>query len=162
MQENKNSRRINMALSANELRIGNFVNVLMYKCDGYEIYQISEIRKYAISDVNDLSFQYESVEPIPLTEEWLLKFGFEKCNTSRIITSYSKSISWSGGDYKTISVCPDLGNQYIYLRHGELNGSRDDDNLICIFNGDVNGALYVHGLQNLYFALNGKELTIKT
>lgn len=97
---------------------------------------------------------------IELTEDWLIKFEFEKVN-SLLTTTYQKSISWSKSDYKVISINIDNGNQYVYIRHGGLNADRTKDDLICIFNGDVNGKLYVHYIQNLYFLITGKDLIIK-
>ena len=70
-------------------------------------------------------------EPIELTEEWLIKFGHES------------------------SFIPDL------YEIGKLSFYIDDG--ICWIDvfGDSIEIKYVHQLQNLYFALTGKELTIK-
>ena len=50
-----------------ELRIGNHVILKgrEYQVDAFDIYKMAE------NDEND------EVQPIPLTEEWLLKFGFD-------------------------------------------------------------------------------------
>lgn len=85
------------------------------------------------------------LRPIPLTEEWLIRFGFEreegrwtwKKNIYNEETTLPTSLQlWSGNDF--ISVC----------RSGI--GAMD-----C-------PCEYVHQLQNLYFALTGKELELKT
>jgi hypothetical protein len=71
-------------------------------------------------------------EPIQLTEEWLLKFGFENWDKNKWVDSNSV-----------------------------LTISKNDDNFSCLINQRDVDILYVHQLQNLYFALTGKELTLK-
>lgn len=78
---------------------------------------------------------YQSFTPIPLTEEWLLKFGFEK-------------------NYINIM---ELGVLFLYVSGDEYSfapSTRDDEEY---FNVKIQ---YVHQLQNLYFALTNEELTI--
>jgi hypothetical protein len=73
------------------------------------------------------------IEPIPLTEEWLLRFGFKKnragCSMKglKITFDSDEKIFWV--DYNFTGTC-------------ELR--------------------YVHQLQNIYFALTGNELKSKT
>lgn len=79
----------------------------------------------------------EHVYPIPLTEEWLLKFGFEKIgenyeNDWLLIHTHLKT--------KELHFILNLPNSHQYN--------------ITVLN-------YVHQLQNLYFVLTGEELTIK-
>jgi hypothetical protein len=78
-------------------------------------------------DINDLS-------PIPLTEQWLKDFGFEKYEND----------GWAKMGLK-------LANLVIYPI-----GKRS-------YHEPKNGLLiqHVHQLQNLYFALTGKELVRK-
>jgi hypothetical protein len=77
----------------------------------------------------------EWFEPIPITEEWLIKFGFEK-------NSY-----WFKDDNM--------------LRFGlidnKLHCSIGNDENGFLYNR-IN---YIHQLQNLYFALTGQELEFK-
>ena len=93
---------------------------------------------YGISylELHDMSFvQYKNefdkpatflIEPIPLTLEWLLKFGFNGTD----IDNYT--IVLSNGNFFILD-CPVPIATNIY---------------------------YVHELQNLYFALTGKQLTV--
>jgi len=88
------------------------------------------------------SFIYE---PIQLTEEWLLKFGFEK-KTYRNLTLY----------YFSLKV----------LSHGEI-AFHPKDQGFNIDLGTTTGYQFgrtqiksVHQLQNLYFALTQTELTL--
>jgi len=70
-------------------------------------------------------------QPIPLTEEWLLKFGFEKIITFDVFpTFFRNKINVNDG---IVYVCG------------------------C---GFLNHIKYVHQLQNLYFDLNNEELTL--
>ena len=62
-------------MKASELRIGNLVDL------GNRIAKISEIYHKActvldLEETQDTIEDYERTKPIPLTEEWLLKFGF--------------------------------------------------------------------------------------
>jgi hypothetical protein len=76
------------------------------------------------------------IEPIPLTEEWLVEyFGFK----------------YTGGDgYK--SPCGELF--YFSTRNGFIPDCYRG------YKG-FKGVKYVHQLQNLYFALTGEELLLK-
>jgi hypothetical protein len=110
----------------NELRIGNWV----LSCSGG-----IETKVGMIAVGIDVPFK-----PIQLTEEWLLKFGFEK-----VLNQYKKITDVSKDTFKNIPfIILFLDNQFQY------------DDLRFITN-----LQYVHQLQNLYFALTGDELTIK-
>lgn len=100
-----------------------------------------------------------SLVPITLTSDILLKAGFEAHETI-LFTSYSIDISKSPYEYKVISIMLEPGNVYVYLRSGEINEAREKDILITLFNGDKNGKLYLHWLQNIYQILTGTELNI--
>lgn len=93
---------------------------------------------------------------VPVSDEWMIKLGFKK-HDSLILPSYYVDISYLEGDFKIISATIEAGNQYVYIRHGEMDKPREEDDLVCIFNSDINGKIYVHYLQNLYFILTGKD-----
>tara|TARA_R110002167_G_C12288573_1_gene615858 strand:- start:203 stop:562 length:360 start_codon:yes stop_codon:yes gene_type:complete len=114
-------------IEASELRIGNWVTAI--QCDGSEVQQKIDVIN-AIGNFATTTHGWSKIKPIPLTEEWLLKFGFEENTTS-----------WT--NYKT-RPCVKIGKQGKYLYYN--GGSR---------------IVYVHQLQNLYFALTSEELTIK-
>ncbi len=114
-------------MKANELRIGNwYIN----DCDDLPIKLDNENIITAIKDEDWLL-------PIPLTEEWLLKFGFEKHKNN-----YEEAESHN------------------YYLNGLKYISCDDN--WCLFNCLIKNIEYVHQLQNLTFALTNEELTIKT
>lgn len=119
-------------MDARELRIGNLVYHLMRNY----LDQRKEWLEPTIIDCEDLETIDQRFQPIPLTEEWLLRFGFFMVNKSyfehsksRFFLEYTKDLN--GDWYIMINDSP-----RIYLEH-------------------------VHQLQNLYFALTGEELTLK-
>ena len=80
------------------------------------------------------------IEPIPLTEEWLIKFGFRYYNNHIYVFPNNDSLRLWGFSWNV--------QQY-------LMGL---DEFVDIPTPSIK---YVHQLQNLYFALAGEELTIK-
>lgn len=123
-------------MKANELRLGNLVHAKLASGKGRTV--VHKITGYNIANLSDGLTSSFVFEPIPLTEEWLLKFGFDP-KDNRDISGYVKNNlvvewlfdRWTGRlyyDFKT-SV------QIIKLE-------------------------YVHQLQNLFYALTGQELTI--
>jgi hypothetical protein len=63
-------------MRSNELRIGNYVNTWRKKHKGIISYEL----EFVCIDANELiDILYEGYEPepIPLTEEWSVKFGYE-------------------------------------------------------------------------------------
>ena len=127
-------------MKATELRIGNWINYI-----GSGDVQLSS--KEALCNVfDDLESEYPLSSPIPLTEEWLLKFGFEL--KDEVNMGFIKQINF-----------PHMKN-YLYANSKFYTTALwDDKKQIEIF--IMNQAKYVHQLQNLYFALTGEELTIK-
>jgi hypothetical protein len=122
-------------LESRELRIGNFVNWGGHEIpvEGHDIAYLSKMEKEKQGT--------ENYKAIPLTEEWLIRFGFEK----------RKEVTWSFGYEKQFNVY-----------------SKDDltfNGVQCAwwFNGLLrNQPEYVHQLQNLYFSLTNSELEIKS
>ena len=118
-------------MKAQELRIGNFV---LFDNKKVEITGIVKSGFYF--DKQDFAINLlEWFQPIPLTEEWLLKFGFVKTPTKYYI-----------GDLN------DLCNRDLDL---VLTTNKN----IISYQDYLHPIHYVHSLQNLYFALTGKELT---
>lgn len=123
-------------MEAKELRIGNYV------WDDYGgnmiIHQISNDLVDCKKENHLPSGRYDlgSIKPIVIDGNWLLKFGFEKQsnNSWQLDTKYGFSI-WGRID------------------HGFWLFIESDD---C-----GNSIKHVHQLQNLYFALTGKELILK-
>lgn len=113
-------------MKPNELRIGNY----FIDWDN----KISVLDKSMFYSIGCGDTSYDEFKPIPLTEEWLLKFGFEK-------TQYY----WL--------------KKYIILNLDfEFCTTNGEGDLTYIGNGV--SYKYVHQLQNLYFALTGEELIL--
>lgn len=133
-------------MQATDLRIGNYVQSFTSTgdyvtvlgiskkdsgSDGLLYYMEHEKGHTLISD----SEGDELVSGIPITEEWLVKLGFEYIKQYGV---YSKN-----------------GISFGYRTDAEglfLTDFFDDWKIVPIY--------YVHQLQNLYFALTGNELTI--
>ena len=141
-------------MKASDLRIGNYV----YNLNGdlREIAGVSFDDVYLKSDKYriDLGVNWYNVKPIPLTEEWLEKFGATVKHAYKGYTKEIDSSEYRLGDYQI------TWNKYVKgqperysVWHMEPNGKD--------FNSCIASVLYVHQLQNLYFALTGEELKIK-
>ncbi|MDX9704013.1 MAG: hypothetical protein RBU23_13355 [Candidatus Auribacterota bacterium] len=132
-----------------ELRIGNLVED--HNGVHYVIYAISS--NCVIVDLPFGSihrwFDISEIKPIPLTEEWMVKLRFRKRIGGKhdsYYTYYLKRIS-IGNDIK-ITFYENRNMKYTLIEneHHEM------------FLGKYENCVYVHQLQNLFFALTGKEL----
>lgn len=126
-------------MKASELRIGNLimgmdmVQTVFEILDNTDRGRIVHLGYEHLILVKENGNQYKPIEvhPIPLTEEWLLKFGFnyQKADVSSFYPFYVKSgfrINEEGYHWYVQTHC-------VHIQ-------------------------YVHQLQNLYFALTGEEL----
>jgi hypothetical protein len=125
-------------MEAKELRIGNYVHDRLHR----EVV-VKQIREdhliFYLSNDSKIKHNIKTFQPIGLTEEWLLKFGFEK---DGVLIDYAVCISNS----KILGI--DLKNKRAHCYH--ITPSVQGANLCSI--------KYVHQLQNLYFGLTGDEL----
>ena len=119
-------------MKATDLRIGNYYQ---YAGDSGIVYTQVQAIKYnqfgLLSDFDGTNF--EICKPIPLTEEWLLKFGFYKNIDTELFEKSGFQIDFSV--IKCHFYLPNYGDWYKELE-------------------------FVHQLQNLYFALTEEELTL--
>ena len=121
-------------MKATELRIGNIVwQGEQYKESIVTSYELNQFSNYN-RGVTHLAEYYKEWKPIPLTEEWLVKFGFKYIGSAPTL---GINESWNRGNIRIEQ-----------LQSKEL-----------VFHGLQ--IKYVHSLQNLYFALTGKELLAK-
>ena len=126
-------------MKAEELRLGNWIKAPT------EVHNNIEFQVYSITtDKDGYNHFYDHCTPISITEEWLLKFGFEK----------------EGEGFR---------HEYWYINDFEIQ-IHGDKFPLRIWGGESAPHLtqyighktkYIHQLQNLYFALTGEELTIK-
>lgn len=129
---------------ATQLRVGNLFRFI--STDSIE--QVADIRTAGIKTPTINNVLITDIEPIPLNEDWLVRFGFEKdINTSWFRIGYFAEME-------------DVSNRMI------IGYNTVSNRLGCYQEGDANGIFaqktfqYVHQLQNLYFALTGTELTL--
>ena len=78
-------------IQANELRIG---NAFKHKQYGFVLLTKDDFVNFNLNDLN----------PIPITEEWLVNFGFEPCNLKQRFRlgklTYNISSGWFFGNKK--------------------------------------------------------------
>lgn len=145
---------------AKELRIG---NLFYYQStNGLRIGSITSINRTGRINIMCVPYKVRSDNywPIPLTEEILLKCEGVCHTIGPLIETFSFNLSKNILMHKELSVMVQPGNVYIYLRSGDIEAERHKDDVICIFNGDIDGKLYLHKLQNIIHSLSGDELKI--
>jgi hypothetical protein len=140
-------------MKANELRIGNYIadrGNKEWQIDHWESINKLSAKSNAtmcmgiLMETHPMTEYVDYIKPIPLTEEWLLKFGF----THQYKTK-------KGQDFFDRSINSEF---QLYVN---LNDSRVSINKKYVGNVYSKKIQYLHQLQNLYFALTGEELTIK-
>lgn len=127
-------------MEAKELRIGNFVALddeYQRKTMSFTGGVINGIQKKHVvyNEINNVPVK--NLKPIPLTEGWLLKFGFKQYD---FVVRPSNTWLLSGFAVEFYK------DRFIFRYEDYLIGTP---------------ILYVHQLQNFHFAITGKELTIK-
>lgn len=128
-------------MKANELRIGNLVFGRNYLSIEDEIMIVKQIDEIGINMQPDGLFQslIKNLKAIPLSEEILLKAGFEKTN-------------W------------DLGTTLFFLEeYDSFEIIKNNGKFMLEFGGrELFPIKYLHTLQNAFYCLSeGKELEIK-
>ena len=125
-------------MEANELRIGSYV-----LCKGY-LTKVILIGEYGIRAQNsntdyNCKFRTGDIKPIQLTEDILLKCGFDEIKDSDYKYRVFEIKDW--GKIKLVNGILETAEYYF------LDG----------LNYEIK---YLHQLQNLYFSLTNNELTI--
>ena len=119
-------------MKSTELRIGNYYN---------QFENTEKVSWSTLKTLEESTTEQLWCKPIPLTEEWLLKFGLQSnkwfCENSFCIVEDKTEDTHYGWSMKV------------------QNASRTKEIEFSYFK-------YVHQLQNLYFALTGEELTFKS
>ena len=128
-------------INASELRIGN----LLYYNDGGEC--VNELCTIDATDIGIIAnkLDYASMHlPIPLTEELILKLGFEVCHKTFVRHSFDYADSTEHG---------------IEINLMERGGWAKPQ---YRYYGRYIDVQYVHQVQNLFYALSGIELKFKS
>ena len=125
-------------LKASDLRINNFISDIHATDKFYGV--VNKVDKDKVY-YNGFVSKIEDVRGIPLTDEWLLKLGFELLYTGKFrkVYDFAKDLRFGYSDNhglsNTQSAVTFVGNSFTHIK-------------------------YVHQLQNLYFALTQRELTV--
>ena len=121
-------------LKCTDLRIGN----LVYSKETNRFQKITGLtdENPFIDAVTFDYTNYDEIEALPITEEMLFNFGYGKKHDIY---------------YKNNSLLRFIGNEVFYSR-GEIDDTE--------FQEYITSVKYVHQLQNLYFALTGRELIV--
>jgi hypothetical protein len=125
-------------MKAEELRLGNLVSNMNPRHND-SILTIESIGDNHEVNVFYRKYLLSELEPIPLTEEWLIKFGFSR----------EAKIGGDGVEFRVyhFDILTFNTNHGWWYKCQPMNDTPLE---------------YVHQLQNFYFALTGKELTLKS
>ena len=143
-------------MKTTELRLGNFVGIkeTALHADGCNhleaVFEIEEIKKYVVQFKDYHAGEYyKDLKPIPLTEQWLLDFGFEETIEESFIKEF---------DGATLIIFIINGVAELIYKHYSSYSENEIDvvNAVCLLSVE-----YVHQLQNLYSALTQEELILK-
>ena len=130
-------------MKAKDLRLGNYVLSNLPQTNHENDYYTVDLILLEI-------FDSVEVEPIQLTEEWLIKFGFEKdrevYNLGIPVFVKNNFRIWDNRDK---------------VEYEKILGYSDSSDFKFIYSKNIQPYIkYVHQLQNLYFSLTGEELKI--
>ena len=132
-------------MKAQELRVGNWVSITPFGKNN-DI----QINEKEFADL--IIFKtFHRIEPIPLTEEWLLNFGF--------VGNYHKHFQVENEHYFIYLTLSDNNEKFIV----DLRNYYDYPDNMSDYDS-INLPLYcqhVHQLQNIYYSLTGEELCTK-
>lgn len=134
-------------IQAKDLRIGNLV--LCQKTN--ESCHVALIHGYhpgtiGLTDIPHGYFFHDhitTIEGIPLTEEWLKKLGM----VTTTPTSYGYVNGFQRNGVVVLNCPSENTTRFVYYRMNQENSQKKSLDI-----------LYVHQLQNLFFALTGEEL----
>lgn len=124
-------------MNTKELRIGSFY---MVKFPNKKEWEKHRLDPFSICQAINNEIK---IKPIPLTEDRLLEFGFKK-----------GKIYWIDLQTHYLELIPSEDYLYpVYVQIPELSHEKHQ----CVY---LNRLKHVHQLQNLFFAITGKELEL--
>jgi hypothetical protein len=134
-------------IQASELRVGNLLTSKSWK-GAHAVGGIIRRGKGSFTLIMNsyeheyIEGKYFDLEEIPLTEEWLLKMGFDNRVETGVCVACRLGTNPVTGDHLIELIKVD-GDEHFFYKNGHFKITT------------------VHQLQNLYHALTGQELTIK-
>jgi len=136
-------------MKVEELMIGNYVKI--------DDLPIEQITLETFATLKEFPATISVFNPIPLTDEWLLKLGFDKIPNKTYINGFKYFLHTEGLNlenyYKDGTWFDGIGT---IQNNGDLVV-----NILCRGNYVCNSVQYVHQLQNLYYALTSEQLISK-
>ena len=136
-------------LTAQDIRVGNYLLV------GGEIREVYSVSKYRITflvpsaaKVKSIRwFAFDDIKPIPITEEWLINFGFKS-------DGYKKE--FIGKDFRSNGMTLDF-----VLSKPLTKGEWNEFYTYNLESYRYKNIENIHQLQNLYWDLTNEELKLK-
>lgn len=136
-------------IKAEELKIGSYYK-FQHIIGRLQSFKSNDIVELNVNDRLIVKSEYEDLQPIPLSEEWLLKMGFQK------LPALDKWYIMNPPKYYYV-------NYFFIIKDGGkwwLTKSKSADGSNDLRINSV-GFDSVHHLQNLVHSLTGEELTSK-
>jgi hypothetical protein len=135
-------------IKENELRIGNFIGSIqssLIHCVDLDMF----------CDIKEDETYLDHLKPIPLTEEWLIKMGFEKSQEQWYTIKYFTDCELAT---EQMAISYNLSSN----RCAVFDAIEETDivNILSYPIYTSKKVLYVHTLQNVFFALTGEELKL--
>jgi len=128
-------------MNANELRLGNWVHPV-FPMKVVSIYADEILCNFQGNEGDVWEYNPKDLDGIPLTNEWLMRFGFDLSKGSITWAVIEEIDEVNSNQYQTYKIEIGITDfKFVYI----------NDRCICKID-------YVHQLQNLYHALTGKEL----
>lgn len=128
-------------MDARELRIGNYLNVI----------NITPV-KITANHILAISEGDEQYSPIPITDEWLEKFGFKESETVKYSDEFKGARKFEIP--KLLDMVFSIDGKFYYILDINTNDYGDD-----IYTSRQ--ITFIHQLQNFFFASTSTELQLK-
>ena len=128
-------------MRASELRIGNYIKARKTTTIDENVVLLDGLQFLDLMMSSNIKY----FEPIPLTEQWLIDFGFKEDTDNSFV-------------FNNLSIFLDKRfkeNMYLETKESGIFGGVSWNKI------DGLKLKHVHQIQNLYFALTQKELIIK-
>jgi len=144
--QNRTNQILSEMIKANELRIGNYfcLNTIDENCQPVKIF--TQANSMFIRDCEHYGEKWTG-EPVPLSEDILLRLGFVRIDHSWSLNDGSENYHYEIN-----------GNERHFLLYFNGRQFSANDGKLSSFRYENNK--HLHQLQNLYFALTGTELTL--
>lgn len=136
-------------MKATDLRLGNYIID-----DVGRIVEVTHLTLNCIEakPVNDSGIKWTTVfraDVVPLTKEWLIRFGFQKFDCYDFGISLKLVPRYENNDFSILL----SGGEFWYTTRQYDGGSNDPFEPVIQVNS-------VHQLQNIFYCLTGQELTL--